>query len=73
MVHNHPYGEAIPSDSDDRMTKNCQMLCSMHNRLFCDHITYAPNGMYSYYLSGRMKDISQNYSVCKFLEDEEEE
>jgi DNA repair protein RadC len=73
MVHNHPYGEAIPSDSDDRMTKNCQMLCSMHNRLFCDHIIYAPNGMYSYYLSGRMKDISQNYSVCKFLGDEEEE
>ncbi len=67
MVHNHPYGEAVPSEKDDAMTKNCQILCSMHNRLFCDHIIYAPNGMYSYYLSGRMQEISEHYSVGKFL------
>lgn len=72
MVHNHPFGEAKPSEADDTMTKNCQMLCSMHNRLFCDHIIYAPNGMYSYYLSGRMGDISKNYSVSKFLGEDEE-
>ena len=52
------------------MTKNCQMLCSMHNKLLCDHIIYAPNGMYSYYLSGRMVEISKNYSVSKFLGEE---
>ena len=68
MVHNHPFGEAIPSEADDQMTKNCQMLCSMHNRLLCEHIIYAPNGMFSYYLSGRMGEISKNYSVSKFLE-----
>ena len=68
MVHNHPFGEATPSESDDLMTKNCQMLCSMHNKLFCDHIIYAPNGMYSYYLSGRMSQISKNYSVSQFLD-----
>lgn len=67
MVHNHPYGEALPSETDDSMTKNCQLICSMHNRLLCDHIIYAPNGMYSYYLSGRMETISKNYSVSKFL------
>ena len=70
MVHNHPFGEASSSDADDMMTKNCQMLCSMHNKLFCDHNIYAPNGMYSYYLSGRMGDISKNYSVSKFLDKE---
>ena len=70
MVHNHPYGEATPSEADDLMTKNCQMLCSIHNKLFCDHIIYAPNGMYSYYLSGRMGEISKNYSVSKFLDHE---
>ena len=67
MVHNHPYGQAVPSESDDRMTKNCQMMCSMHNRLLCDHIIYAPNGMYSYYLSGRMHEISQLYSMDRVL------
>jgi DNA repair protein RadC len=67
MVHNHPYGDAMPSDTDDMMTKNCQMLCSMHNRLLCDHIIYSPNGMFSYYLSGRMGEISKNYSVGKLL------
>lgn len=68
MVHNHPFGEATPSTADDRMTKNCQMLCSMHNRLLCEHIICASNGMYSYYLSGRMSEISKNYSVSNFLE-----
>ncbi len=67
MVHNHPIGEAVPSNADDVMTKNCQILCSTHNRLLCEHIIYAPNGMYSYYLSGRMKEISENYSVQKVL------
>ncbi len=68
MVHNHPFGEATPSEADDSMTKNCQVLCSMHNRLLCEHIIYAPNGMYSYYLSGRMREISEKYSVINFLE-----
>ena len=70
MVHNHPFGEAIPSEADDLMTKNCQMLCSMHNRLLCEHIIYAPSGMYSYYLSGRMGEISKNYSISKLLDKE---
>ena len=70
MVHNHPGDSCEPSSADERMTKNCQILCSMHNILFCDHIIYAPNGMYSYYLSGRMVEISKNYSVSKFLGEE---
>lgn len=72
MVHNHPFGEAVPSEADDAMTRNCQMLCSMNNRLFCDHIIYAPSGMYSYYLSGRMGEISEAYSVGKFLENKKD-
>ncbi|MBQ7948270.1 MAG: RadC family protein [Clostridia bacterium] len=67
MVHNHPVGEAVSSEKDDTMTKNLQMLCSMHNRLLCDHIIYAPNGVYSYYLSGKLQEISENYSISKVL------
>ena len=67
IVHNHPCGEARPSPKDDEMTKNVQMLCSMHNRLLCDHIIYSPGGAYSYYLSGRLKEISQRFSFDKML------
>ena len=67
MVHNHPFGEAVPSDADDTMTKNCQLLCSVNNRLLCDHMIYAPSGVYSYYLSGRLSEISKQYSVGKVV------
>ena len=67
IVHNHPYGEAKPSSKDDVMTKNLQMMCSMHNRLLCDHIIYATNGVYSYYMSGRLSEISQRFSFDKML------
>lgn len=70
MVHNHPRGDACPSAADDAMTKNCQLLCSMHNRLLCDHVIYAPNGVYSYYLSERMQGISRRYSVGNFRMEE---
>lgn len=63
MVHNHLGGNATPSKHDDIMTKNIQMVCSIHNRLFCDHIIYAKNGMFSYYLSDRLARISKEFSV----------
>ena len=63
MVHNHPSGVPYPSEDDERMTKNMQMLCSMHNLLLCDHIICAKSGIYSYYLSGRLQDISKIYSI----------
>ncbi len=63
LVHNHPFGEAKPSSLDDEMTKKCQLLCSAHNIMLCDHIVYSPDGIYSYYLSGRLKEISELYST----------
>ena len=67
IVHNHPHGDAYPSTKDDEMTKNLQMLCSMHNRLLCDHIIYATDGLYSYYGSGRLAAISKYFSFDKML------
>ncbi|MBQ7830661.1 MAG: RadC family protein [Clostridia bacterium] len=68
MVHNHPNGSANVSQEDDQMTAKLQMLCSMHNLLLCDHIIYAPNGMYSYYLNGDLQNISQKYSSSNLFE-----
>ena len=71
LVHNHPFGEASASEADDKTTRQCQLVCSFHNVLLCDHIIYAPDGVYSYYLSGRMKLISEKYSVQTMLTKEE--
>ncbi|MBR2442453.1 MAG: RadC family protein [Clostridia bacterium] len=68
MVHNHPYGKAMPSDADDETTRNCQMLCSMHNRLLCEHVICAQDGIFSYYLSGRLQEISKRYSASALKE-----
>lgn len=67
IVHNHPYGAGEPSPKDDEMTKRCQMLCSTHNVLFCDHVIYAPEGVYSYYIQGKMVRISTEYSMDGIL------
>ena len=70
LVHNHPCGVAKPSKDDERMTKNMQALCSMHNLLFCDHIICATNGLYSYYLSKRLTNISKDYSMDTLISQE---
>lgn len=59
-VHNHPNGKPAPSVKDNEMTRMCQMVCSVHNVLFCDHIITAENGIYSYYHSGLLRDIQRD-------------
>ena len=68
LVHNHPRGSANVSQEDDLMTAKLQMLCSMHNLLLCDHIVYSPSGIYSYYLNGDLKKISEQYSSNSLFE-----
>ncbi len=63
LVHNHPHGKGAASVADDEMTRCCQILCNMYGCLLCDHIIYAPEGIYSYYISGRMSEISKDYNV----------
>ncbi len=63
LVHNHPQGNGNPSPADDETTKCCQILCNMYGCLLCDHIIYAPEGLFSYYMSGRMSEISKGYNV----------
>ena len=70
IVHNHPSGNPAPSVKDEEMTRKCQMLCSAHNVILCDHIIYGANGAYSYYNVGELKNISEDYTpdnVIKIL------
>ena len=63
IVHNHPSGIPSPSAADRSMTEKCQVLCSLHNVMFCDHIIYGKEQKYSYYDSGKLQPISVNYSI----------
>ena len=61
LVHNHPFGECEVSDADDQMTLQCQFVCSMHGILLCDHLIYSMQGVYSYYLAGRLQQLGEEY------------
>lgn len=59
LVHNHPYGSCEPSKTDDEMTVRFQVFCGVHNILLCDHFIYSPTGIYSYYKSGKLVQMSR--------------
>ena len=59
MVHNHPVGGCSPSTLDDRTTKKVQLQCNLTNVVLCDHFIYSADGIYSYYESGRLVEMSK--------------
>lgn len=73
IVHNHPQGTLSPSFADERVTHKCQVLCSMFNIMFCDHIIYTDKQKFSYYSSGDMKPISKIFSIETIVDEKGEE
>ena len=69
LVHNHPSGSRSPSASDDETTHKCQILCSYHNVMLCDHFIYTRNGVYSYSSDNRLAEISKKYSVQNLIKE----
>ena len=66
-VHNHITGLATPSREDDDFTAQLEILCSMHNVSLRDHIICSPEGVYSYFLSGKLNELSARYSIGNVL------
>lgn len=54
LVHTHPKGDMRPSHMDDYTTQFLRNIARANNVLFCDHIIYSPEGIYSYRLAGRI-------------------
>ena len=67
IVHNHPHGDASASQKDEIMTRKAQVICSAQNILFCDHLIFGENGVYSYYLDGKMESISKRFSMTELV------
>ena len=72
-VHNHPVGTPFSSEYDDEATSKMQVVCSIQNVLLCDHIIFAGGDVYSYYQSGKMKKISNDYSLTNLFKQEKGE
>ena len=66
-VHNHPFGNCEPSVTDDETTAKFQTVFSFHNIVFCDHFIYGADGVYSYYMSGKMSQYAKKYSILSLL------
>ena len=68
VVHNHPFATSSPSTADDEAKVQFQIISSFHNILFCDHFIYGKDGVYSYYLDGKMQEYSKKFSIGKIID-----
>ena len=48
-IHNHPSGDATPSNDDVNITKNLKQLGLLHGINMLDHIVIGKNNYYSFY------------------------
>ena len=68
VAHNHPNGPVEPSAKDDSFTATVQMICSMNNVFFSDHVIVAEDKIYSYFFAGRMDDIHNDYKLANIID-----
>ncbi len=66
-AHNHPDKPCTPSAEDDRFTAQLQVLCSMNNIRFYDHIIIGSDGRFSYRLAGKMDEIGRIFHISNIL------
>ena len=60
IAHNHPYGEAIPSNDDINMTRTLFNSCVLNDIDILDHLIYSPTGIYSFAEDGLMKTLKDS-------------
>ena len=48
-IHNHPSGDATPSENDIELTKRIKMISDIHGIGLLDHIIIGNNNYYSFY------------------------
>jgi len=54
MIHNHPSGKLLPSDSDKTITKKLKQACEILDVTLLDHLIISTNGYYSFADSGQL-------------------
>ncbi|MBO7187638.1 MAG: hypothetical protein J6V68_04510 [Clostridia bacterium] len=68
IAHNHPSGSPVPSKTDDFATAKINLLLNMFSVRLADHIIITKNDSFSYFTSGRLQDIQNNYDLEKLIQ-----
>ncbi len=63
IAHSHPSAPATPSAQDDDFTRLAYVVCSINNVALIDHVIVGTDGAYSYYLTGELEKIRDNYNI----------
>jgi len=53
-IHNHPSGDATPSEEDINVTRNLKELSNIHGIGLLDHIIIGKNNYYSFFENGEL-------------------
>lgn len=70
VAHNHLSGSSKPSERDDKFTAEIQLMCSINNINLLDHMIYSSDeNIFSYYLSGRLVDITKGITFNAVVEE----
>ena len=54
LAHNHPSGNANPSEADLRITKDLQQLCNLVDSTVLDHVILTADSFYSFADNGKL-------------------
>ena len=65
VFHNHPSGNAEPSDYDIESTKRIYNACKIVGLPLLDHVIVAKDGYYSFVANGSKFDIEENINVYR--------
>lgn len=69
IAHNHPRGNAAPSENDNLFTKEMQVICSINSVNLQDHCIFGADGeIYSYFRSGEIDKIKDSYTFRNILD-----
>lgn len=63
IAHNHTSGSIEPSETDDLTTVKLHLLCAVHGVTLLDHIIVCRNNALSYFLEGKLDEITKDYNL----------
>lgn len=63
IAHNHPSGNATPSEKDDCATTKIALLCDIHDVQLIEHVIVGKDEIYSYRKENRFEQIKKNINV----------
>ncbi len=68
IAHNHPSGNCLPSEQDDKATAQIGMLCYLHNVSLLDHVIISGEDVFSYRLENRLRFAYEKHGVNSFID-----